>query len=412
MPDQKLQHIEIRYGNDQRFCCEMEAERVVAFRPAPEPQADVAQSLAEALHHPLDFPPLRKSVFPDDRVILVLDREVTHSAELLAGIWPELQAAGIRPQDVMILQPADRRDTVLPDPRGNLPPNLREDIPWRVHTFGEASECCYLAASAGGERLYLAREVIDADVVITVGQMTFDPVIGYRGTNSVLYPGLSDEEAARKAHGVGHRELGPDDARPLRTLIDEIGWLLGTQFTVQVVPAARGGVSHVLAGAADSVLRRGKQLLAQDWLLRMTSRCDMVVAAIDGCAPGDPWWKLGAALEAGQRIVTRGGTILVLSDFNTVPGDAVDIVRDSHEPHEALDALRAHSPPGMLPATQLVSAVNWANVSLLSGLERELVEDLFMFPVENEGEAGQLLQTDRRCALLESTQYVTAHITG
>src|SRR5690606_25531369 len=138
----------------------------------------------------------------------------------------------------------------------------------------------YLASTATGERVYLAKDVVDADFLITAGALAFDPVIGYRGTNSVLYPGLSMQEAMDRSLGQGHIEIGVDDPRPLRELIDEVGWLLGNPFSVQVIPAARHGASHVLAGVSDSVLAEGKKRLAGALAVQVENRPDVVVAAI------------------------------------------------------------------------------------------------------------------------------------
>ena len=96
---------------------------------------------------------------------------------------------------------------------------------------------------------------------MTVGQIGFDPVIGFSGTNSVFYPGLSTEEVFKKSLGQGHLELGPDDVRPLRQKADDIGWLLGTLFTLQVIPSANDGVYQILAGHMDSVMRQSKKII-------------------------------------------------------------------------------------------------------------------------------------------------------
>src|SRR5207249_2663439 len=111
--------------------------------------------------------------------------------------------------------------------------------------------------------------------------LAFDPLMGYRGTNSVFYPGLSSAEAMLRTLGQGHLELGPDEVRPLRELVDEIGWLLGNPFTIQVIPATSRGVSRVLAGDCGSVYAEGKKLLAEKWFVEIDERPDVVIVAID-----------------------------------------------------------------------------------------------------------------------------------
>ena len=410
MTDSRLQSIRLRYGRRESFSCELEESRLAGYCPAPEALADAAAAVTEAVRQPLEFPPLRQCVFPGDRVALALDRDVPHAATLIAGIWTELTAAGIQPEEVLVLQPADRVDRALPDPRAELPADVRSAVHWKVHDFDDKDGCGYLASSTSGDRLYLARPALDADALITVGQVAYDSVIGYRGTSSVFYPGLSNAEAAQRAQGQGHSELGPDHERPMRALADEIAWLVGTQFTVQVVPAAEGGVHRVLAGLNDSVLRRGKELLAETWTLRLDSRCDVVLATVDGLAPGDPWRKLGAAVEAARGIVARGGKIVVLSDIRADIGEGLQMLRDSAEPGDVLQPLQNIAPPDMLPAIQLATAADWASVYLVSALDSDIAEELFLTPIQEHDELHRLLAGDATCAVLESAEFVSARV--
>lgn len=410
MSDSRLQSIRLRYGRGASFTCELDESRLAAFCAAPAGLGDIGAAVTEAVRQPIEFPPLQQCAFPGDRVALALDRDVPHSATLIAGIWGELEAAGIQPEEVLILQPADLLNAPLPDPRTQLPAAVRSALHWRIHDFDDKDGCGYLASSTGGDRLYLARPALDADVLITVGQIAYDSVIGYRGTNSVFYPGLSDREASQRAQGQGHSELGPDHERPLRTLADEMGWLVGTQFTVQTLPAAEGGVYEVLAGLNDSVLRRAKQTLSREWTARLDSRCNLVVAAIDGFGPGDAWRKLGAAVEAARGIVTRGGRIIVLSDIQADIGDGLQMLRDSAEPADALQPLRQIAPADMLPAIQLASAADWASVFLLSDLDPDLAEELFLTPIQHHEELLRLLRGESTCAMLESAEFVSARV--
>lgn len=410
MTDPQLQSIRLHYGRGTSFACELDESRLAAHCAAPEGVTDVAAALWGALRQPIEFPPLRQCVFPDDRVVLAVERDVPFAETLIAGLWEELHAAGVLPGDVIVLQPADLLGAELPDPRAELPPEARAAVQWKVHDFSDKARCGYLASSTGGDRLYLAREALDADVLITVGQVAYDSVIGYRGTNSVFYPGLSNADASQRARGQGHSELGPEHERPLRALADEIGWLVGTQFTVQVLPAAGGGVADVLAGLAEPVLRRAKQVLAQDWTVRLDDRCDVVLATVDGSSRGDAWRKLGAAVDAARGIVSRGGRIVVLSDTNADVGVGMQMLRDCAEPADALQPLQNIAPPDMLPAIQLASAADWASVFLLSDLDPELAEELFLTPVQNHAELQRLLAGGSQCAVLESAEFVSARV--
>jgi hypothetical protein len=279
-----------------------------------------------------------------------------------------------------------------------------------VHAPNSESDCHYLATTMGGERVYLAKELLDAEVVISIGQVAFDAVIGYRGTNSVFYPGLASPGAKAKALGQGHRELGPENERPLRQLIDEVAWLLGTQFTVQVVPALHGGSAHVLAGQSESVLQKGKELVNRHWLVELDYRAEIVVVGVEEDAAGHGWAQIGRALATARNLVVKGGRIVVLSDLAEPPGEGLSLLMRYEDPAEGLRPLRQAAPEDLMPATELAEAVAWANVYLLSRLDSGVVEDVFMVPLESEAEVNRLLGLSERILFLPSAQHTFGRI--
>ena len=306
---------------------------------------------------------------------------------------------------MLIIQPPNPTEAKYIDPRVKLPKSVRNRIGWKIHDPAGKDACLYLSTISSGERIYLARDVVDADIVVSIGQIAFDPILGFRGTNSVFFPGLSSEDSVHRARGQGHRELRPDDDRPIRQVIDEVGWLLGTQFTIQVTPSAGGGVSHVLAGAVDSVHRHGKQLLAEDWLVQLEFRADIVVAAVEADAGGHGWEQIGAALATARNLIVKEGKIVILSELQAELGDGLELLRHSETPGDAIGPLRKMLPPDLTAATQLAAAADWADVYLLCKLESELVEELFAIPLESEREVTRLLENTGQCAFLASAQH-------
>ncbi|HUG92133.1 MAG TPA: lactate racemase domain-containing protein [Planctomycetaceae bacterium] len=406
--------ISLPYGARCRFSCEIDAGRIVDARPAPGPTPRFAEELDEALNRPLDFPPLEQAVISDDRVTVALDRGTPEAAALIAGVWSALARRGVAPENLTVIHPAAAGRDTPDDPRSSLPATVREAVRWKVHDPAAGGKSCrYLAATAAGERIYLASEIVDADVVLSVGPIGYDPVLGHHGTNSVFYPGLSSAETLARSRGQGQQELEPEDDRLLRQTVDEIGWLLGTQFTLQVIASSGGGAAHVLGGAVDSVFRRGKEVLAREWLVELDRRADLVVVAVDHDSAGHGWEQIGAAVSTARSLVARGGRIVVLSELDAEPQAGLKFLRECERPLEALKPLRLESPPDLIAATQVAQALDWADVYLLSRLSDELAEDLFFIPVASEREVARVLsngQSDGTCLFLASAQHTWGRI--
>ena len=349
-------------------------------------------------------------MIPDDRVTLALDPHLTDPAAVVAGVWGELARGGVAADRFALVRgagPAGGRHGG--DPRGDLPRAVAAAATFTRHDPEDESACGYLAATAAGDRVYLARPVLEADVVVACGALRFDPLLGVAGTNSVFLPGLSDEQAVLKARGQGHAELGPEDDRPLRQLADETGWLLGTQFAVQTIPAADGGTAEVLAGGSDAVLRRGRRRLDDLWRVTAPARSDVVLVAV---APGaaDRWAATARALDAARRLVSRGGRIVALSDLAGSPPPGLAELARAEEPADVLKSLRQFRPPDLLAATAWATAAARARVYLLSGLPDETAEDLFCVPLSDAGEAAKILAKAESVAAVGGAQFAWCEV--
>ena len=401
---------QLHFGNDQMCTFSIAPERILAHHVPPDTIEDFDRVLAEVIRAPIDFPGLDRSVFPGDQVVLVLDRDTPQADRLIGGIVAVLNGCRVGLENVTILQPADLSGRPLRDPRQSLPRAAREQIGWQVHDPTDAGTCAYLSATASGQSLYLSRVLTEADVAICVGVLTYDPLLGYRGTSSSIYPGLAQVEDIRQAHGQSHDELTFDDSRPLRQAVDEAAWLLGLQFVVQVIPGIGDNVAAVLAGQIDSVLKQGKQAIAEYWKLNVPSRPELVVASISADASGHGWSQIGAALDASRRIVAQGGRVVLLTEVAEEPGDGVQLIRDSQSPRDALQPIRAAGPPDLRAATQIAKALDWANVYLLSRQDANVVEDLYMLPLADTTEAKRVIDDDESCVVIAEAHRVAASV--
>ena len=403
--------ISLEYGSTGRWEGDLSSERLLFSHSGPAPIANPLAAVLEGVHQPLEFPALELAMVPGDRVVIVLDRGVPSAAEIISGIWSAFVSAGIEPGNVLILQPASMTPIKLADPRRLLPAEIREQVAWTIHDPTLVDGTGYLASSAAGERLYLSREVLDADFVLPIGRFGFDAMLGRRELTSAFYPGLSNPEAFAKTLGQGHQELGPDDERPLRQLVNEVAWLLGIQFAIQVLPSrSHAGMAGVLMGNTDQVAQRGRKLLDENWRVTLDQRGETALVAIPSSGDETSWADLGAAVDAARKLIVQGGKIIVLSDLAAEPGAGVDMIGNCRSAKSALQPLRKAAPPDVLPAAQIAAAADWASVYLLSKLDSQLVESTYMTPIEPEREVIRLLQNCDGCVVLAGAQHVYSEI--
>ena len=386
-----------------RLTADLDVSAAVTVHQAPSHAK--SDALADALQHPLGLPPLPECVVPGDRVVIAIDPQTPAVTELIGQVWEQFQNSGVVDLDITLLLPGEDLDKGWKTLLENLPVHIRNQVAIHIHDPAEEQQRGYLASSASGTRIYLTHHLIDADLIVTIGIIGFDPLLGYRGTGSAIFPAFSDLESIRAARGSGHRELTPDDKRPLRDLVDEIGWLLGTQFFVQVVPDSAGQPGHVFCGAADPVMAAGQQCLKQQWQFAADEFLDLAVISVTGLTEQFGWKQLGAALAAVSHIVEDGGRIAVVADLPQPVGPALELLRRSNEVEDVLKPIRLEPPEDGIEVTQIIHALLRSGVCLYSNLNSALVEELGMLPLASAAELQRLLDSAERAAIIPAADY-------
>lgn len=389
---------------DGRLELDVDDDRLVGAWSGPAaigPDAFL-ERVRRSLEQPLDFPPLGRSVVPGDRVVLPVDPAVPALGRVVGSVAEVLQAAGV--------------EAIRAVGTGPLPASGRDDWPDSVAFEAHDPEAAdpagmaYLANTGGGRRVYLHRELTEADVVVPIGLLGFDPIVGYRGPWSTLFPGLSDAETSRSYRGraasggatVGERGPALDESA-------EVSWLLGCLFQIGVMPAA-SGAAGVIAGAEGPVREAGVRAIDDAWTFRPESRADLVVVGV-GCA-GVPSGldDLAGALATATGLVRRGGKIAVLSKVAGPLGPAVGRLAGLDDPiRGARQALKgAEAEPDYLAALRIAEALAWADVYLLSDLDDDAVDDLAMIPLSRPEEARRLVQASPSCIVVSRAERTKA----
>ena len=339
-------------------------------------------ALREAVERPRGYPPLRQSVAPGDRVTIALGAGLPDPKRIVAVLSEILSESGVAPSDIAVMAPSgvDLGGTVA---------SIVE------HDSSDRERLAYLASTANGRRVYLNQALTDADVVLPVGLLGYDPPGGRRGPWSALFPGLSDATTIEECR----RELLEEEPSPWGGPRDhpseafEVGSLLGSQFQIGVVPGL-GGPFEFLAGLAEEVRDQGAAAVDRAWRLRVKSQAEVVVAGVG--APGAPTSLdvLIEGLATASRLVQRGGKIVALSRAEGTVGPSLRRLAAAGDEPDPTRALRGfESDPDSVAARRLARVLAWADVYLLSGLDHELVEDLSMIPLSRPQEARKLVGT-------------------
>jgi nickel-dependent lactate racemase len=396
--------IGIDYGREHIALEVGENSLVNIHRESPAPAlADPLGAVAEALERPLGYPALRQALTPDDHVAIVVDEPMPPVPGLLAPVLEHIASARVAPKSVTLVCPPGASPQQWIE---GLPAGIH-DVSIEVHDPTDRRHLSYLATTRQGRRVYLNRTAVDADQLVVVSRRRFDPLLGYAGAEGALYPALSDQQTRQELSG--HLSPAPPGKKPwpARREAEEITWLLGAPFMIQLIEGTGQSLSHVVAGLADTG-EEAIRLLNARWRISVDHLADTVIAGVDGPGEKHAFAALAEALFSAARVVRPEGRIILLSQASPELGPGAALIRDAEGPEQALKALRRHPAPDMVASFQWASAAQRARIYLQSALPADTAEELFTVPLINPGQVQRLLNNGDRCLVLEEAHKTLA----
>ncbi len=397
----------LRYGSSSSVTLEPPPGALVAECGKPQGDAigEVGPAVRRVLSDPLDYPPLAQGMTPGDRVVLALEPGLPQAPQLVAAVVACLIEAGVDPDGITVLQSQADAHSKAPDPRAALPWTWRRRVELATHDPADRKQLAYLAALDSGEPILLNRALTEADVVLPLGVIGKRGALGYHGIHGAVYPTFSSQDAQAKFYSAGVFQRDLAYRRHLVRQCDEVGWLLGIQFTIQVVPAGGDAVLDVLAGQCDAVRRAGWQRYRSAWGCATPPRASLVVAAIEGNASQQTWAQVGQALAVAARLAESGGAIALCCDLRSPPGPVLQRLAARRSPRAALRVLARYPCEEALVAVQLCRALHRGHVYLLSQLDPATVEALEMAPLDDTEDLARLVRRHTSCIVLANAPH-------
>ena len=311
----KVKCIPLEYGADEPLLLEVDDDALVADCRAPEGVAgEAARDLvAAALSSTTSGPPLESHVVRGDRVAIGLAGDVPQAAEVVAEVTSRLVAAGIEPADMTVLRAPPL------EPSAAAVSHASVGVPGvAVVAFDPAvdAQTSYMAADEAGRPIHLARALVDADVVVSIGPSAWDAALGGRSLEGELWPTFSRrscrEDLVRSLATRGRKAI---DAWKVSN--HEAVWQLGVCANLRLV----GGRGETLAAAAFGLPDAAGLLarrLAAGWRPEVPAAAMLTIASLSN--PHGGIAILLRAVAAAARVTHPGGTVCVVSRMAERPG--------------------------------------------------------------------------------------------
>ncbi len=298
----------------------------------PKEQAGVGDTKAEierALKEPIGSKRLNEIAQPEHKVAIVVDdfTRSTPSQAMLLPVLAELNAAGVRDENVTVIFGCGTHRAVKPEEAARL---LGEEALKRLKTVShncKAEDLVYVGkTSAHGNKVYVNRVFAEADVKVLLGDVDFHYYAGYGGGRKSVLPAVSGEETIKRNHAMLLQVSacpGTLAGNPVHEDMTEAARLAKVDFILNVVTNSKGQIVKAFAGDLEQAFNEAVKLVDEMYRVPVEHRADIVVVSPGGYPADMDLYQAYKALDNALEVVKRNGVIILVAECAEGHGNEV-----------------------------------------------------------------------------------------
>lgn len=308
--------IELPYGEDY-LTVKLPADNLVALASPREVSAtaDCATLVSKALHNPIGSPPLTELVSRGQRLLILVDDNTrpTPIKDVLPPLLSELQVEAKRIEVTILIALGTHRAMTDDEIVAKVGADIVANYPVLNHDWA-AADLADLGTTPNGTPIRVNRLIVETDVCIGVGNIVPHNIAGWSGGGKIVQPGICGKETTNATHLLAARcpssNLGKV-MNPVRSEIEAVARQTKMRHVVNTVLDRHGAVVHVVAGETLATYLHGVELSRQIWEVSVPRLADIVLVSSH---PADiDFWQANKGLYAAERIVKRGGDIILVT---------------------------------------------------------------------------------------------------
>jgi lactate racemase len=355
------------------------------------PIEDVPDAVASALANPTSSPPLRELARPGDKVCIAFT-DITRASPdhlLVPPVLAELEAAGVRDQDITLLCGIGLHRPSTPEEKIT---KLGQAVVDRYRVIDNEplnpEALRDLGTTESGIPLSVHKVAYDADLLIATGIVEPHQYAGYSGGRKTLSVGAAGEAMIAYTHGPQMIDnpatrLGRIEGNPFHEAITEAARRAGLRFIVNVVQDDQKRVVYVRAGEPEAAFGELVAFAKTLYEVPVPQQYDVAVAGVGYPKDANLYQASRAAsylFFAPTPVVKPGGVFIVPAPCGEGAGEGVGeqrflkAMQDAPDVQFILDEAREHGyPPGQQRAFVMAKVLEQNDVIVVGAEDPELI---------------------------------------
>ena len=346
---------------------------------------DEASLLAGALANPVGSPRLSQIARSGQKVVIVTS-DLTRpcpSDRLLPPVLDELATAGIAPTDITVVIALGLH---RPMSTAEIEAAVGAEVNARVRVINHDPEnTVHLGNTAAGTPVQIFQPVVEADLLVCLGNLEFHYFAGYSGGAKAILPGCASRETLNANHAMMvHPEAsaGRLEDNPVRLDIEEGADMVGVDFILNVLVNGRHQIEEAVAGHIEKAHRRGCEFVQQRGTVVIPQRAEIVIVSAGGYPSDLNMYQAQKALDNAAHALCEGGIIIWVAECSESMGNKTfeDWLVEADSPQEMLDRIQREFVLGGHKAAAIAAVMQKADIFLVSTLSEELVRACGLVP--------------------------------
>lgn len=294
-----------------------------------KPPADLATAYRHALDYPIDSPPLKELVRPDDKVVITVSditRGWQRNADTLPFLLEYLNEAGVSDESVTVIIAVGAHRLNTQDEFLEL---CSEGVCRRVrvvnHDAWDTENMVYMGKTSRGTEVSLNRLVVEADKVILTGGVIYHYMVGYGGGRKSILPGVSSLKTIQQSHlwamerevGAGSSALAANKmtkGNPAHEDMMEVAAFAKPDFIVNVVPNLDGEITGIFAGNWISAWLEATRMVDDIFGVKIEDQADIVIATAGGYPKDINLYQTQKTIDNAVCAMKQGGVVVILAE--------------------------------------------------------------------------------------------------
>jgi nickel-dependent lactate racemase len=290
---------------------------------------DDSAAIEDALLSPIDSRPLRELVKRSDTIGIVIN-DITRPMPYKIILPVLLQQLDNIPDERILLFNAT--GTHRPNTNAELTEMLGEDIFRKYQIIqndsGDRLSHKFVGTTKDGNEIRLHKSYLDCDIRILTGFIEPHFFAGFSGGGKAVMPGLASLETILTNHSVKNMDhpkanWGVTYGNPIWEEIQQAASLVPPSFLLNLALNKDRQVTSVFAGDFHKAYERGCDYVWKNAMVTVDKSYDIVVTSNSGYPLDLNLYQAVKGMSAAERLVTEGGSIVVVADcWDGIPANS------------------------------------------------------------------------------------------